>query len=53
MTTQTLARPQTQPAASPVMDRIFAVPAPANDTAAARAALIVRRRERHRRRDAR
>jgi len=45
MTMQTLARPQTQPAASPMLDRIFAVPAPANDTAAAPAALLVRRRD--------
>jgi hypothetical protein len=51
MTTQTLARPAADP--SPVLERIFAAPVPANDTEAARISLIVRRRERQRRRDAR
>lgn len=51
MTTQTLARPTVQP--SPVLGRIFAAPVPANDTEAASTALIVRRRERQRRRGAR
>lgn len=53
MNMQTLVRPAAQPAASPVLDRIFAAPVPANDTEAARTSLIVRRRERQRRRDAR
>lgn len=53
MTTQTLARPAALPTTSPVLDRIFAAPVPANDTEAARTSLIVRRRERQRRRDAR
>jgi hypothetical protein len=56
MTTQILARPITQPASSPVLDRIFAaatLPAAANDSACAKASLLVRRRERARRRDAR
>jgi len=51
MTTRTLARPSAQP--SPVLERIFTAPVPANDTEAARTALIVRRRERQRRRVAR
>ena len=51
MTMQTLARPTVQP--SQVLERIFAAPVPANDTEAARISLIVRRRERQRRRDAR
>jgi hypothetical protein len=51
MTTQILARPTVQ--LSQVLERIFAAPVPANDTEAARTALIVRRRERQRRRDAR
>lgn len=53
MTTQTLARPAIQPASSLVLERIFASPVPANDTEAARISLIVRRRERQRRRDVR
>jgi hypothetical protein len=56
MTTQTLARPIPRPASSPVPDCIFAaatIPAPANDSASARPSLLVRRRERARRRDAR
>ncbi|MEQ9506263.1 MAG: hypothetical protein RLO80_08310 [Hyphomonas sp.] len=56
MTTQTLARPAAAPAASLVLDRIFAPGAPAraaNDMAAAATSLIVRRRERQHRRDAR
>ncbi len=56
MTTETLARPIAQPASSPVLDRIFAaapIPAAANDAASAKASLLVRRRERARRRDAR
>lgn len=56
MTTQILARPIPQPASSPVLDRIFAaatIPATANDSASARPSLLVRRRERARRRDAR
>ncbi len=53
MTTQSLLRPAVQPAPSPVLERIFAAPVPANDTEAARASLIVRRRERQRRRDVR
>ena len=56
MTTQTLARPIAQPASPPVLDRIFAaatIPAPANDSAGPRPSLLVRRRERARRRDAR
>ncbi len=56
MTTLTLARPAAAPTSSPVLDRIFTSPAPgraANDTAASGASLIVRRRERQRRRDAR
>ena len=56
MTTETLARPIAQPASSPVLDRIFAaatLPAAANDAASAKASLLVRRRERARRRDAR
>ena len=56
MTTETLARPIAQPTSSPVLDRIFAaapIPAAANDSASAKASLLVRRRERVRRRDAR
>jgi hypothetical protein len=56
MTTQIPARPIPQSASSPVLDRIFAaatIPAPANDSARARPSLLVRRRERARRRDAR
>lgn len=53
MITQTLARPAALPTTSPVLDRIFATPVPANDTEAVRISLIVRRRERQRRRDAR
>jgi hypothetical protein len=56
MTTQTLAHPATAPASSPVLDRIFApTPAvkPANDAMAQSTSLIVRRRERQRRRDVR
>ena len=56
MTTQILARPIAQPTSSPVLDRIFAaatLPAAANDIASAKASLLVRRRERARRRDAR
>ena len=56
MTTLTLARPAAAPAASPVLDRLFAPAAPAraaNDIKAQGASLIVRRRERQRRRDAR
>lgn len=54
MNTLSLARPITP--ASPVLDRIFApiaAPPPANDTAAPINSLLVRRRERQRRRDAR
>jgi hypothetical protein len=56
MTPQTLARPIAQPTSSPVLDRIFAaaaIPAPANDSGNAQTSLLVRRRERARRRDAR
>ena len=53
MTTQTLARPTIQPAPLPVLERIFESPVPANDTDATRISLIVRRRERQRRRVAR
>lgn len=56
MTTQPLARPITQPASSPMLDRIFAaatIPAAANDSSSARPSLLVRRRERARRRDVR
>lgn len=56
MNTLPITRPTETPASSPVLDRIFAV-APQriadNDQNAARASLIVRRRERQRRRDAR
>lgn len=53
MTAQTLIRPAAQPS---IFGRIFtpaAAPAPANDTAERATSLIVRRRERIRRRDAR
>lgn len=56
MSAQTLVRPAAAPASSPVLDRIFApVPAAhaANDTRTQAASLIVRRRERQRRRDVR
>ncbi len=56
MTTQTLARPAAQSASSPVLDRIFAaaaIPAAANDGASAKTSILVRRRDRQRRRDAR
>lgn len=48
--------PLSRPTESPVLDRIFAVALPRaadNDQNAARTSLIVRRRERQRRRDAR
>lgn len=53
MTAQTLIRPAAQPS---ILGRIFtpaSAPAPANDTAERATSLIVRRRERIRRRDAR
>ena len=56
MNTLPLSRPIESPASSPVLDRIFAVALPRaadNDQNAARTLLIVRRRERQRRRDAR
>ncbi len=51
MSTLALTRPAAAPA-SPVLERIHTPGIPANDTAPSRAALIVRRRERARRRDA-
>lgn len=56
MSTLSIPRPTEPAAASPVLDRIFAVAPPRaadNDTNYARTALIVRRRERQNRRDAR
>lgn len=55
MNTLVIARPAAPPAASPVLDRIFAAASTheaANDIAAARTALLVRRRERAHRRSA-
>ncbi|MFN3911240.1 hypothetical protein [Hyphomonas sp.] len=56
MNTLLIPRPAAAPTASPVLDRLFAA-APArfadNDTSPARNSLLVRRRERQRRRDAR
>lgn len=51
MSTLALSRPAAAPV-SPVLDRILAPGIPANDTQTHRVALIVRRRERARRRDA-
>ncbi|MBU3919986.1 MAG: hypothetical protein KJ833_09195 [Alphaproteobacteria bacterium] len=57
MTTLSIARPTPSPASSPVLDRIFSAAhqpaAAANDASDARISLIVRRRERQRRRNAR